>query len=220
MNYQEAHDFINNWKFEDNHNFIITNAEGKKEKRRLFTNNGYVCELKKGCRRYGYIVNKSEVESWQNIAVRDALIDAWKNLQKVNKLLEKSGLWTELATSLKKLETLGYVNFQDYAKLDWDGRRKWEQENNCPINMDNLTNSLKRGIKNVNWESQHAKELMLQAMTNKTKWSSRWTKGYDNTAEYNPECNRAWYSEEYRGCGNGHYYLMIDYTHALFGEDD
>jgi hypothetical protein len=30
----------------------------------------------------------------------------------------------------------------------------------------------------------------------------------------------AWYSEEYRGCLNGHYYLMFDATHAIFYEDD
>lgn len=220
MNYQEVFDFVNNRKLEDNNNFIITNAEGKKEKRRLFTNDNKICEFGKGCRYYGYIVNTSVVESWKNIAVRDTLVYAWKNLQKVNKILEKSELWTELATSLKKLETLGYSNFQDYAKLDWDGRGKWEEENNCIISMDNLINSLKRGIKNVNWDFQNSKRLMQQAIENKTKYTHYWRKGYDNSAEYNPECNRAWYSEEYRGCGNGHYYLMIDYTHAIFAEDD
>jgi len=198
----------------------LLQTQKERKKRRLFTSEGYVCELKKGCRRYGYKVNTKEVEGWQNIAVRDALVDAWKNLQKVNKLLEKSGLWTELATSLKKLETLGYSNFIDYSKLDYDGRHKWEQENNCPINMDDLIHSLKLGIKCVNWESQLMKSQMLQAMMTKTKFNRSWTKGYDNNAEYNPDCNRAWYSEEYRGCANGHYYLMIDYTHALFGEDD
>jgi hypothetical protein len=48
----------------------------------------------------------------------------------------------------------------------------------------------------------------------------RMTGGYDVTFNYQPEDNKAWYSEEYRGCGNGHYYLALDGTHALFYEDD
>ena len=48
----------------------------------------------------------------------------------------------------------------------------------------------------------------------------RITNGYDVSYNYQPEDNKAWYSEEYRGCGNGHYYLALDATHALFYEDD
>jgi hypothetical protein len=31
---------------------------------------------------------------------------------------------------------------------------------------------------------------------------------------------RAWLSEEFKGCGNGHYWLLISPTHAIFAEDD
>ena len=31
---------------------------------------------------------------------------------------------------------------------------------------------------------------------------------------------RGFYSEEFKGCGNGHYYLLFDATHAIFYEDD
>lgn len=31
---------------------------------------------------------------------------------------------------------------------------------------------------------------------------------------------RAWYSEEYKGCGNGHYYLAVSETCAVFCEND
>jgi hypothetical protein len=57
-----------------------------------------------------------------------------------------------------------------------------------------------------------------QAITIST--DGRFTNGYDVTFNYQPEDNKAWYSEEYRGCGNGHYYLALDATHALFYEDD
>jgi len=64
-------------------------------------------------------------------------------------------------------------------------------------------------------------ELNLKDKNKVTIWSDgRLTNGYDVTFNYQPEDNKAWYSEEYRGCGNGHYYLALDATHALFYEDD
>lgn len=56
--------------------------------------------------------------------------------------------------------------------------------------------------------------------------------GYDVSASYCPankdENNntvscpypRLWYSEEFRGCGNGHYYLGVSPTQAIHWEDD
>ena len=43
---------------------------------------------------------------------------------------------------------------------------------------------------------------------------------YDVSFSYDPKLQHAWYSEEYKNCGNGHYYLALDETHALFYEDD
>lgn len=44
--------------------------------------------------------------------------------------------------------------------------------------------------------------------------------GYDVSFEYDPERKMAWYSEEYRDCGNGHYYLALNGSQAIFCEDD
>lgn len=44
--------------------------------------------------------------------------------------------------------------------------------------------------------------------------------GYDVSFSYDPEKKKAWYSEEYRGCGNGYYYIALNRTHALFVEKD
>lgn len=57
-------------------------------------------------------------------------------------------------------------------------------------------------------------------MDRKEKYRTSGQASYDVSFEYNPDTNRAWYSEEYRGCGNGHYYIALDATHALFSEDD
>ena len=43
---------------------------------------------------------------------------------------------------------------------------------------------------------------------------------YDVRFSYNPDTKMAWYSEEYKDCGNGHYYIAIDHNTAWFCEDD
>ena len=76
------------------------------------------------------------------------------------------------------------------------------------------------GVFNKNIKSQ-----ILYALKNHENYSSgrtdKWDKtSYDVSFEYNAEKNMAWYSEEYRNCGNGHYYLALNNSVALFCEND
>ena len=64
------------------------------------------------------------------------------------------------------------------------------------------------------------KDEIADAMANRRRTTQRARAGYDVTFEYDPDRNMAWYSEEYRDCGNGHYYLALDASTALFCEDD
>lgn len=43
---------------------------------------------------------------------------------------------------------------------------------------------------------------------------------YDVGFSYNPKQKKAWYSEEFKNCSNGHYYLALNNTHAFFIEND
>jgi hypothetical protein len=58
------------------------------------------------------------------------------------------------------------------------------------------------------------------AMLKKTTYSESGRTNYDISFNYKPEANKAWYSEEFKDCGNGHYYVALDSTHCLFIEDD
>lgn len=65
------------------------------------------------------------------------------------------------------------------------------------------------------------KNNIKNALEAKTSYSTgRVQVNYDNSFEYNAELNKAWYSEEFRNCGNGHYYLALNAEYALFCEDD
>jgi len=63
-------------------------------------------------------------------------------------------------------------------------------------------------------------ERIERAMQKRTQISIRGRTSYDISFEYDPEKNMAWYSEEYRDCGNGHYYLALNNKYAVFWEDD
>ena len=60
------------------------------------------------------------------------------------------------------------------------------------------------------------------AIANKKDIRFAWRNVYDNTLEIigANDIYRGYYSEEYRNCGNGHYYLLFDATHAIYYEDD
>jgi hypothetical protein len=61
---------------------------------------------------------------------------------------------------------------------------------------------------------------IARALHSKQNISISGRTNYDVSFEYNAEKGMAWYSEEYKNCGNGHYYLALNGTHAIFWEDD
>ena len=71
------------------------------------------------------------------------------------------------------------------------------------------------------YQNDRYKSRIKEALESKTSYSTgRVQVNYDNSFSYDAETNKAWYSEEYRNCGNGHYYLALDENTALFVEDD
>lgn len=64
-------------------------------------------------------------------------------------------------------------------------------------------------IKKMNfgkYDNEVKLKQIAEALKNKEKISIDGRTSYDVSFEYNPETKRAWYSEEYKNCGNGHYY--------------
>ena len=64
------------------------------------------------------------------------------------------------------------------------------------------------------------KARIKNALLHNEKLSLSTQAGYDVSFSYDPELKKAYYSEEYRGCGNGHYYLAVDENTAWFCEND
>lgn len=58
------------------------------------------------------------------------------------------------------------------------------------------------------------------AIKAKRDYSARGRGKYDYSLSYQAKDNMAWFSEEYKGCLNGHYYLLISEKVAMFTESD
>lgn len=125
---------------------------------------------------------------------------AWeRRMKNVIKRLDKSGLWPDVKTELESVLKAGYEN-----------RDNWREIHNC------ITKSMWFG----KFYNAIVKEEIADALANDREYYNRVQAGYDVSFQYDPKTKHAWYSEEYRGCGNGHYYIAIDGNMALYVEDD
>ena len=98
--------------------------------------------------------------------------------------------------------------------------------NNGSINIEEHEWGIPK-FKSMNFgkSNKYYKDCIAKALANNTNYSTGRTDKFDETSydvsfSYNSETQKAWYSEEYRGTGNGHYYLALDGSCALFYEND
>ena len=82
------------------------------------------------------------------------------------------------------------------------------------------------GYKTTNLDTWHIpayhKAAIKDALDNKGQYRCSWRYKYDCSVEVNAteEVQKAWFSLEFKDCGNGHYYLLLNENLAIFAEDD
>lgn len=169
----------------------------------------------------------------------------WKRkIINITKRLEKSNLWPELKIIFQNLQTMSWTDWNQLSELMWskignsDFRndpeiQPWiqkypflfETHNDGTISFNHYyINEMCKGItKPMYFGSQNRqyKDLIKDHIQNQSPYTIyRIPVGYDVSFEYNAKEQKAWYSEEYRHCGNGHYYIALDHSCALFIETD
>lgn len=178
---------------------------------------------------------KDESEKW---------VRSWTN---VLKRLKASGLWEEVAKDVETALAVGYDKVKQAYTQYWAKYPDIDYKEHDRLNAEAIRNIDERLVgyrddgtmyadTSIIWYmhsfakvkkmyfGKYINETKLktiaEALKNKSECHEYATAGYDVSFSYNPEKNMAWYSEEYRNCGNGHYYLALDATHAIFYEDD
>lgn len=210
-------------------------SEGKKHEIRLFISvNNDICFAPKRKRNGGYMLSVFEMDKWDSLTKvnKGNKTDLVKRMRKRAEIgvamLNESGLWSDIKKELLEFLKLSdndvrrdFVDGDIYEtyrakKYDWlnsyqvflslKANRCWKNPSfyKFDLNKDNIINSVKRAI------------------GEKKPIRFTWRNVYDNTLEIlnNKGIYRGFYSEEFIGCGNGHYYLLFDATHAIFYEDD
>jgi hypothetical protein len=219
-----------------NKEHVITYVDGTTRTARLFKgvlyNPELICEYKPRSRRRGYPLDLTNVVT---IKPKEKQINKAKKarrfLVKVSSILEKSGLWEDLKHDFRALILLDDDTLERciYGPMSEDERTKLAKElklhySNPDIGFDNLAGTIDKGIKTINYNKDCSYEAEFKkAIENHETLMISWRKGYDNSVScktFDDNHHYAWYSEEYKNCGNGHYYLAIDEKHAIFCEDD
>lgn len=179
---------------------------------------------------------KSEAEIW---------FASW---YRVERMLVASGLWPEILATTREGLAIGYEAIKEASEAYWSDtgveQASWDEKEAARIERIRAINP--RFIKissedkpyintDLVWRMSHPAKIkkmyfgkyrndetlakIAQAMRDRTPLQLSGDNGYDVSFSYQPEKQVAFYSEEYRGCGNGHYYIAISATHALFMED-
>lgn len=193
--------------------FVVYYAEPSwmtnESRRAVLEEDGHVFVFGKGKRRYGRrfcdedfirtFACKLLTQSETDKAVR------WeRRVKNVIKKLEASGLWEDVKKEFEAMLEIGYERRHEVR-----GSMTYES-------CDCITKSMYFG----KFWNPIKKQMIKECMEKKESVRFSTRVNYDVSFEYDAERNKAWYSEEYRNCGNGHYYLAIDGNTALFYEDD
>lgn len=205
--------------------FNVTYFGGKTEKLRLFVSNkDELCFYGKGMRRRGYRLWNGNVFSIEPIKKRDKYDIFRQRAKKCEKYLKESGLWSSLLECMGKYKNLTNEEIKDIEKDIWNNSEKYGIKH---FNIEIFFNLLgeKSPFLSINLyksEKLEVSEKMKSAINEHKHFSYCWRKGYDNSVKIDEMDGEmcGWYSNEYKGCGNGYYHFLLDERHALYGERD
>lgn len=214
--------------------FRVT-IDGKKSIKRFWrTETNNICIFFKGSSRCGTTASLDLYDSVSPVKVDNSPAKFRKRFIKAKNLLLASGLWQSFIPALDKVIAMTdeeFAEFVDYG-LGKDGKNIWNEVHNGgkytflnALGSDLICSFFaKKMFVTPNWGwRKDIKGKVINSIANKEEFTERWTDGYDNSIFVFQQNNGelcASYSEEFRGCGNGHYYLLFDATHAIHYEDD
>lgn len=157
---------------------------------------------------------------WHNLQ------EIWENLYNNVSLEEKRRIYEEYWACDRYDKEKGEQNYTDFVssvKAKYPFMIKADDNGKEHIITDYIWELSECTLKSMyfgKWDNTAIKDNIRRALAEKRKHSESVTVSYDVSFEYNPELKKAWYSEEYRNCGNGHYYLALSENTAVFAEND
>lgn len=202
-----------------------------------------ICVFAPKSRKRGWFYKPEDFITTFDIKPKSATNEGeqWKKrLKRAVKILDESGLWDGKKEFFQNLLMVDYIDLQDIRRsfnwTDESHKELYEQygrkypfmffkalDEKFHFEPDYISGLSECRLKSMYFgktRNTEIKERLAAAMERKENFNERAYTSYDVSVEYNPDTKRAWYSEEYKGCGNGHYYLALDANTAVFCEDD
>ena len=207
-------------------------------------------EMAKGKKRYGYPLADATIAEWISIAPVVSVVNEeqkWrKGWTKVLARLQASGFWQDVQKDIQLGLDVGLDKIRQMGKLRFDDSFKEKVAEIDPrlvgcsfieYQMSGLPRVKTMRFSNYKPSNDNYRQRIADAVAQKIPCRIDSRASYDVSLEFRPAghtypkghiCedskavpyHRCWYSEEFKGTGNGHYYLGIDAIHALFMEDD
>lgn len=213
--------------------FVATFSNGSKKKVKMWYSARGVCIMNKKSRKWGHLLDVTDdYDKWVNLAPftkqeTDIYKRAIKRAKKIEKMLDDSGLWANIKNML---HTFLYERNEEEQKaiinVALDYQKSFDEKDAIFTRwiFESLTRD--RCFKTINWLSYDKEEygkLLEERIKAKEDFMYFWHKGYDNRISIEKDKNGmllGYYSEEYTGCLNGYYSILLDAKHALFCEKD
>lgn len=213
--------------------FVATLSNGTKKKVKMWYDARGVCIMNRKSRRYGHLLNATDdYGKWVNLVLfANREVEVHKRVvrraKKIEKILDESGLWANIKNML---HTFLYERNEEEQKaiinVVLDYQKSFDEKDAIFTRwiFESLTRD--RCFKTINWLSYDKEEygkLLEERIKAKKDFMYFWHKGYDNRISIEKDKNGmllGYYSEEYTGCLNGYYSILLDAKHALFCEKD
>ena len=217
---------------------VVTFENGDEMTLRLFHVAGSgLCYYAPRRKRYGYAMSdmRQKIVSVRPVVKRVATTTIYdrhiNNLRKFKRMMMNAhpNLWTDMQAGYANLDIDDYEAF---LATNWDTSDPFDlynclREYKLIHGLDLITeNHYKTTTVRSNlakYSPDYAANIK-EHLDSRTEFSYSWrSASYDVSVSGNVGKDgqyRAWLSLEYKGCGNGHYYLLINENTAIFAEDD
>lgn len=220
-------------------NFKAKNIGDGRTHRCCIESDGNIFVYARNKKRYGWRLSEERfLMRFTPLMPNDENLQWKRRLKRAMKLCNESGLWSELAVvcdnlyryvtldEKKKIYDMGCDNREAtvaYCKEHYPFMIKTDCDGKEYLDTDYIWELSRCELKSMyfGYNNTEKKEQIRKAISERRQYTiPRIRTNYDVSFSYTPESNRAFYSEEYKDCGNGHYYLALNHSTAVFCEND
>lgn len=190
----------------------------------LISGGGSVLQMMKGKKRYGKLLS-SVIPHYETIEGVQFYTESKKTYADELELRQKyiqsnrhPNLWDDLAKEYDFTEE--QLEKFRRATDHLDHYEAWKQAENFGLPRVERHKTITMQSAGM---PEYAQKQLKEAIEQKKNYSYHWDCGWDcsvSTSMGTDGIYRGWFSQEYRGTGNGHYWLLISPTQAIFAEND